>query len=138
MTNIIFTRRGGAPAVSGSSGGGGGSESYITVDDEGGLSGARQLVAGQGIQFIDNGPGGTFVAQLNMQFNEVPTGSADGVNDTFTLGFSPTPSTSLMLHRNGLMLMQGIDCDYTLSGSTITFATAPRSGSNILATYVKP
>lgn len=61
----------------------------------------------------------TFVA------NETPSGTVDGLNDTFGLAGTPTAG-SLMLFINGAFLTQGVD--YTVSGSTITFGTAPVAG----------
>ncbi len=73
--------------------------------------------------------GVTFVDQ------ETPGGTANGTNVTFTLANTPNPSTSLALYRNGLRMMPGVD--YTLSGSTITFAAAstPQTGDILIASY---
>jgi Major tropism determinant N-terminal domain len=51
----------------------------------------------------------------------VPTGTIDGVNRVFTVPNAPNPATSLLLFRNGLLQTRGVD--YTLSGTTITFAS---------------
>lgn len=72
-----------------------------------------------------NGAGGTLV------FNEVPSGTVDGNNTVFTLLNTPI---SLLLFVNG-QLFQGGGTDYTLSGLTITFVTAPPINSIILALY---
>lgn len=66
---------------------------------------------------------------------EVPSGAINGLNTTFTLANSPSPSTSLQLYLNGLLMEQGLD--YTISGSTITFAlpSTPQAGDLLLATY---
>jgi hypothetical protein len=67
--------------------------------------------------------------------SETPGGSVDGSNQVFTLAFAPSPAGSLLLMRNGLTLYSG--GDYTLSGSTITFAPSavPQSGDSLLAWY---
>lgn len=65
-------------------------------------------------------------------YNETPSGTVDGSNTTFTLAHTPV-SGSLMLFRDGQLMKEGDD--YTLSGNTITFSTAPASGSVLLATY---
>lgn len=65
---------------------------------------------------------------------EVPTGAINGVNVTFTLAASPSPSLSLALYRNGV-LQEGGGVDYTLSSATITFVAAPGSGDILLAFY---
>lgn len=67
-------------------------------------------------------------------FNEPPAGEADGSNVEFTLEFTPA-ANSLQLFLNGVL--REVDNDYTLSGTTITFTTAPVNGSILLATYVK-
>ena len=63
---------------------------------------------------------------------EVPAGTIDGTNDDFTLASTPTTS-SVQVFLNGVR--QKITDDYTVSGSTITFVTAPPTSSNILVDY---
>ena len=67
--------------------------------------------------------------------SETPTGTTDGSNLTFKLAFTPTPSISLKLYKNGMLLRQS--ADYTLSGATITFVSGstPRSGDALSAFY---
>ena len=74
-------------------------------------------------------PGVGFVDQ------ETPTGATNGVNTTFTLSQTPSPSASLTVFLNGLLMGAGVD--YALSGSTITFLTAsvPQSGDILLCSY---
>lgn len=55
--------------------------------------------------------------------NESVTGVIDGSNATFTLSNAPSPADSLELYLNSQLQVQGVD--YTLSGSTITYTTAP-------------
>jgi hypothetical protein len=66
---------------------------------------------------------------------EVPAGTMDGSNATFTVAAAPSPAASLQLFKNGALLT--ITRDYTLSGSTITlFGTAiPQSGDKVQAFY---
>ncbi|HVP00102.1 MAG TPA: hypothetical protein VMT15_18655 [Bryobacteraceae bacterium] len=66
---------------------------------------------------------------------EVPSGAINGLNTTFTLASTPSPSNSLMLYVNGLLMHQGLD--YTIAGSTITFALAstPQTSDVLLASY---
>lgn len=52
---------------------------------------------------------------------ETPAGTMNGLNAVFTLASTPSPASSLQLYRNGLLQKLGLD--YTLAGSTITFAT---------------
>lgn len=68
-------------------------------------------------------------------YNETPTGTINGSNTSFTLANTPI-SGSLQLYRDG-QLLNGGGNDYTLSGTTITFTTAPATGSVLLAYYSK-
>jgi len=68
--------------------------------------------------------------------SEAPSGAIDGVNTTFTLSSSPL-SNSLSVYLNGLYQEEGAGKDYTLSGTTITFNTAPESGSILLVHYLR-
>ena len=66
---------------------------------------------------------------------EVPAGSVNGSNTVFTLAQAPSPAASLELHRNGVLMKNGID--YSLTNSTITFGSlsVPQSGDLLLASY---
>lgn len=55
---------------------------------------------------------------------EVPTGTINSTNKAFTL--SKTPAGPILLFLNGVEQLDGTD--YTLSGSTITYAAAPVTG----------
>ena len=67
--------------------------------------------------------------------NETPTGAINGVNTVFTLLAAPSPSTSLHVYLNGLLMDPGVD--YTINASTITFflASTPQTGDLLIATY---
>lgn len=75
------------------------------------------------------------VLSTSTKWFEIPGGSVDGSNYTYTLTSSPVPSGSLMLYVNGLLQKQGSINDYTLSGSTITMNYIPAIGANLAATY---
>ena len=66
---------------------------------------------------------------------EVPGGTLDGVNATFTLANAPSPPTSLALFRNGVVQQPGVD--YTLTGSTVQFlaGATPQPGDTLTAWY---
>jgi hypothetical protein len=66
---------------------------------------------------------------------EMPGGTANGSNTTFTLANVPSPASSLQLYVNGLLMTQALD--YTLSGNTISFLTAstPQTGDLLSASY---
>lgn len=63
---------------------------------------------------------------------ETPTGSVNGSNTAFTLANTPV-SGSLMLFLGGSV--QTKDVDYSLSGTSITFTSAPYSGAVLIAWY---
>ncbi len=76
------------------------------------------------------GPLATFID------DEIPAGTYDGNNLTFTLSETPNPAASVKLFKNGALLQQG--ADYTLSGSTITFvrqSVTPQPGDSLYAYY---
>ncbi len=66
---------------------------------------------------------------------EVPGGAIDGSNAAFSLAFLPSPTTSLSLYRNGILMK--VTLDYNLSSSTITFVDGaiPQVGDTLLASY---
>ena len=66
--------------------------------------------------------------------DEVPAGSVNGSNVTFTLANIPNPPSSLKLFVNGQRMKAGGE-DFTLSSGTITFITAPPTTSILLADY---
>jgi hypothetical protein len=74
-------------------------------------------------------------AAAGFQDAETPAGSMNGVNATFTLSQAPSPASSLLLHRNGLLMKNGLD--YTLAGGTVTFVAGaiPQSGDVLVASY---
>jgi hypothetical protein len=69
---------------------------------------------------------------------EVPGGTIDGNNTTFTLANLPSPAASLALFRNGMAQQPSVD--YTLTGSTIQFqaGAVPQPGDVLLAWYRMP
>ena len=80
-----------------------------------------------GRQISGSGAGATTV-------EEVPTGTINGSNATFTLSRTPRPG-SVRVYLNGLRQRTGSGNDFTISGLTITFATAPPTGSNLFCDY---
>lgn len=71
----------------------------------------------------------------NFADSEVPVGPVDGMNRAFELAFQPSPPTSLILTRNGLIMKRGLD--YMLAGKMVTFIVeqTPQVGDIILAWY---
>lgn len=74
-------------------------------------------------------------ATLNIIWNEIPAGTINGINDTFTISATPDPFDSLELYKNGLLMLEGTD--YTLTGSTIVFdpAQIPETLDLLVATF---
>ncbi len=66
---------------------------------------------------------------------EIPAGVENGVNTTFTLLFAPSPATSLIVFRNGLLQTHGFD--YSLTGNVVTFlaGSLPQTGDELVASY---
>jgi hypothetical protein len=65
----------------------------------------------------------------------------DGALTSFSLRilgtpYSPSPSTNLMVFLGGVIQIPGVSQSYTVSGSTITFVSAPLAGMSFYATTV--
>ena len=65
---------------------------------------------------------------------EVPSGSVNGSNVTFTLANTPVSGTE-QVYLNGLLQDPGAGNSYTISGAVITFLSAPLTGDEIHVTY---
>jgi hypothetical protein len=67
--------------------------------------------------------------------DEVPTGTINGVNSTFTLTRTPNPALSLKVWVDGVLMTQ--NSHYTLSGDTITFINPyqPFTGNTLFVSY---
>lgn len=93
-------------------------------------TGSDKLRWYNGTVWADLGGGHTHV------YSEVPSGTVNGINDTFTLAATPTSGT-LRLYKNGLRQKAGAGNDYTLATATITFLTGniPQTGDTLLADY---
>lgn len=72
----------------------------------------------------------------NFVFSEVPTGSINSSNVTYTLANTPTAGT-LRVYLNGVRLQSGSSNDFTLSTNTITMITAPVTNDVLLTDYMK-
>jgi hypothetical protein len=65
---------------------------------------------------------------------EIPSGSINGSNAVFTLANSPVAGSE-QVYLNGLLQDPGAGNSYTISGGTITFASAPLTGDEIHVSY---
>jgi hypothetical protein len=80
----------------------------------------------------------TELNELNtIIIRETPSGTIDGANTAFTLAFSPDPAGCEEVYLNGVLQEPGAGNDYTISGTAITFLTAPSSGSRLKVSYRK-
>lgn len=94
------------------------------------------LLKGAGTSAITAATAGTdYVAPATFVDKETPTGAVNGSNTAYTLANTPI-SGSEHVYYNGL-LQEGGGEDYTLSGTTVTFVSAPVTGSRIRVTYRK-
>lgn len=66
---------------------------------------------------------------------EIPSGSINGSNVTFTLANTPQENEAVQLYLDGLFLVESVD--YSLSSLTITMTTAPALGQSLRAVYWK-
>ena len=67
-------------------------------------------------------------------YREVPTGTINGVNATFTLANTPIAGTE-QVHLNGIYQYPGAGNDYTISGATITMLNVPQTGDRLVVDY---
>ena len=104
------------------------------------INGAASLTlkTGEGVWLFFDGTNWFAVCgrtALNFADNEVVGGTFNGSNTAGTLAHTPNPTGSLQLVVDLGVLTVGATEDFTLSGTSITFATAPRSGANVRAWY---
>ena len=76
------------------------------------------------------------IAEADFVVREVPSGTINGINDTFTLASTPVAGTE-QVFLNGILQDAGASDDYTIAGGTITMASAPETGDKILVSYLK-
>ena len=117
-----------------------GVSSTVSVQDEGVAQGAAGTFNFTGAGVTASVAGG--IATINVTAGgggsfadgEIPTGTINGSNRTFTLANTPTAG-SLHLYQNGVRLRP--TTDYTLSDATITIAVAatPQTGDWLYADY---
>ena len=68
-------------------------------------------------------------------WNEIPSGSIDGMNMVFTVLHEPVDK-NFMLFQNGRLLSEGMTKDFVLSGSTISMMTAPLTCDSLMSSYL--
>lgn len=91
--------------------------------------------AGTGGDTIQTNGSGTLSFSTEVQ--ETPSGTVNGSNTAFTLANTPSAAGTVELTLDGIVLIQGGGNDYTISGTSITMATAPAAGQTLYAKYRK-
>lgn len=78
----------------------------------------------------------TGLGSVHKWVQEIPGGTINSVNATFTLAFTPYSPTSVMIFRDGLLQVQaGASPEYSISGNIVTFTTPPLTGNELVAIY---
>jgi hypothetical protein len=97
-------------------------------------------IAATGALTISTNTSTGFLKYSNYVANEIVAGTVDGSNVTFTLANTPVAGT-VMLYLNGDLLRPGAGHNYTISGLTITMASAPSNALGytdlLMANYLK-
>jgi len=81
------------------------------------------------------------MSRLNAQslqrfwVDETPSGTIDGSNLVFTLAQTPVENAAVDVFLDGLKQIPGTD--YSVSGITITFTTAPANGQLLRVDYIQ-
>lgn len=78
---------------------------------------------------------GTITSKSSFVTRETPSGVVNGTNANFTLANTPELGSE-QVFVNGLLMDAGGE-DYSISGATITFVSAPESGDKIRVNYIK-
>jgi hypothetical protein len=65
---------------------------------------------------------------------EIPTGNTDGINTTYVLSHEPTLGSE-HLYLNGVLIEEGTETDYSISGSVIVFDNPLLEGMKLHCTY---
>ena len=74
---------------------------------------------------------------VQIVWNEVPSGMINGINLSFTLEFTPKNGRVLVFINGIIQEGDSNRRDFYITDRTITFDNAPRSGSKVLVTYNK-
>lgn len=100
-----------------------GSQTLVSVVTIGSAAGtwdsAYSLTSSSSVIFVDR---------------ETPSGSVNGSNTAFVLANAPTAGSE-HVYLNGILQEPGAGNDYTISGATITYLTAPVTGDKIRVSY---
>lgn len=97
------------------------------------LSGDVSSVSNTGVVTIN---ASTIVKKADYITREAPTGSINGSNTSFALANTPLAGSE-SVYLNGILQQPGAGNDYTISGATITYLSAPLTGDKLLVSYLK-
>ena len=98
------------------------------------LGGIESITCGSGVYVTTISTSGvpSCTTPAGPTFNQAaPTGSINGSNTSFSLSPTPANSANVNCFENGVQQQQGSGNDYTISGATITYLTAPPTGSKL-------
>jgi len=102
---------------------------WLSTADQGGTLNTTAIT-------FTNPINGSGLTSSNFVDKEIPTGSINGSNVTFTLANTPIAGTE-HVYLNGVLQESGAGNDYTITGATITYLTAPLTGEKIRVSYRK-
>jgi len=74
--------------------------------------------------------------EADVVTRQTPTGAINSSNVTYTLANTPIVGTE-QVFLNGILQEAGAGDDYTISGATITYETAPVTGDILRVNYLK-
>ena len=103
---------------------------WLCTANTGGTLGTTPIAFTQ----IPTNSGGLTAA--NFVDKEIPSGSINGANVTFTLANTPIAGSE-HIYLNGVLQESGSGNDYTITGATITYLSAPLTGEKLRASYRK-
>lgn len=116
-----------------------GSTGALSIDTSTYLTNITGLVtAGTNISISGSGTSGSpySISSTGVSvtpFSEVPSGTINSSNKIFTLANTPAAAAGVQVTLDGVVQVNGTD--FTVSGTTITFVSAPVTSSTIYAFY---
>jgi len=90
------------------------------------------ITATNGVLSVDSITDNIVEADIQV---EDESANCNGVTVAFTLSSTPV-TNSVQVFLNGLLQQEGSGKDYTLSGTTVTFTTAPDTGDILIIHYI--
>lgn len=137
-TNVAYLTANQTITLSGDASGSGTTAITVTLATVNSNVGTFNTVTVNGKGLVTAATNTAYLTATNFVYGETPSGTVNGINDTFTLANTPTAGT-VALYVNGLRMKSGSGNDYTISGSTITFEAGaiPLTGDVLQADYQK-